>query len=266
MKRRYFYISLIAIFITTIFASIGHTDLDPDTFIGLWGFDDGGGDTVIDSTENEHDGTLINNPKWVDGMFGGALEFDGTSYIELGNDESLQFDGNVSIVYWAHPDDVAAGRQNIVCKAYGGEGCITQEPAGLLSFYWGDCGGNCEPYVEVQRPPNGTIVSGQWMHIAVVRDVDNRQYRLYKDGDIVAQGTWNKCGGHPCGDSAPSELPLYIGTGYAGRYRGILDEVAIIGAVIDENDIQNIMDRGFDDVAPVHAVGKLATTWAKIKR
>jgi len=266
MKHKYFHISLIAIFITSIFATIGYTKLDPETFIGLWGFDDGGGDSAIDSTENEHDGTLINNPKWVDGVFGGALEFDGSSYIELGTDESLQFDGSVTIVYWAKPDDVAAGRQNIVCKAYGGEGCITQEVDGTLSFYWGDCGGNCEPYVEVQRPPGGTIVSGQWMHIAVVRDVDNRQYRLYKDGDIVAQGTWNKCGGHPCGDSKPSDLPLYIGTGYAGRFRGLLDEVAIIGAAVDENDIQSIMDRGFDDVAPVHAKGKLTTTWAKIKR
>lgn len=266
MKIRFLFIGIIILFTTCYLATTGHTKLDPDTFIGLWGFDDDGGDTARDSTENEHDGELINNPKWVEGVFGGALEFDGNAYIDLGNAESLQFDGNVSIVYWAKPDDVGAGRQNIVCKAYGGEGCITQEANGMLSFYWGDCGANCEPYVEVQRPPAGTIGSGEWIHIAVVRDVDNRQYRLYKDGVIVAQGTWNKCGAHPCGDSKPSELPLYIGTGYAGRFRGVLDEVAIIGAVIEENDIQSIMEKGFDNVAAVFAAGKLTTTWAKIKK
>ena len=104
------------------------------------------------------------------------------------------------------------------------------------------------------------------MHIAHVRDVDKRQYLMYKDGEVVANGTWNKCGAHPCGDSKASELNLFIGHGYAGRYIGILDEVAIIGAVLSEDDIQKIMDNGFDELADVAPSGKLATTWAKLKR
>ena len=205
-------------------------------------------------------------PKWVAGKFGDALEFDGTNYIDMGNDESLQFDGNVTILFWAKPENVAAGRQNIVCKSYGGEGCLTQEQNGVMSFYWGDAGANAEPYVEVQRPPVGTIVSGEWIHIAEVRDVDERQYRMYKNGEVVASAKWNKCGAHPCGDSTPSALNLYIGNGYAGKFRGILDEVAIIREVLTENEIQDIMNSGFDEVAPVKPAGKLTTTWSNLKR
>ena len=89
---------------------------------------------------------------------------------------------------------------------------------------------------------------------------------MYKNGDVVAQAGWNKCGGHPCGDSTPSELNLYIANGYAGKFRGILDEVAIIGAVLSEDDINSVMDNGFEGVAAVEATGKLTTTWANLKR
>lgn len=266
MKVRFLLIGVIILFVAGLLTTIGDAKIDPDTFIGLWGFDDGGGDTARDSSGNEHDGELMANPKWVEGKFGGALEFDGNAYLNMGNAESLQFHGDVTIVFWAKPENVAAGRQNIVCKAYGGEGCLTQEPAGTISFYWGDGGGNTEPYVEVARPPGGTIASGDWMHIAHVRDVGSRQYRMYKNGEVVAQGGWNKCGAHPCGDSTPSALNLYIGNGYAGKFRGILDEVAIIGAVLSADDINRVMESGFEGVSAVDAAGKLTTTWATLKR
>ena len=131
---------------------ISDAKLDPDTYIGIWKFDEGKGDTAKDASDNGHDGTLMSNPKWVEGKFGDALEFDGTNYIDMGQAESLQFHGNVTILFWAKPENVAAGRQNIVCKAYGGEGCLTQESSGTMSFYWGDGSGNAEPYVEVLRP------------------------------------------------------------------------------------------------------------------
>ncbi len=266
MKLRLSCILTITVFVTCFLVSLSSAKLDPETYIGVWKFDEGNGDIAKDSTENEHDGEFVNDLKWVDGKYGDALEFDGSGYIDLGNAESLQFDGSVTIVFWSKPENVAAGRKNIVCKSFGGEGCLTQEVNGTMSFYWGDCGGNCEPYVEVQRPPVGTIVDDQWMHIAHVRDVDKRQYLMYKDGEVVANGTWNKCGAHPCGDSKASELNLFIGHGYAGRYIGILDEVAIIGAVLSEDDIQKIMDNGFDELADVAPSGKLTTTWAKLKR
>lgn len=256
----------IAVLVMCFVVSSSYAKLDPDIYIGVWKFDEGDGDIVEDFTENEHHGEFVNDLKWVEGQFGDALEFDGAGYIDLGNAESLQFDGNVTIIYWSKPTNVAAGRQNIVCKSFGGEGCLTQEINGVMSFYWGDCGGNCEPYVEVQRPPAGTIIEDRWMHIAHVRDVDNRQYLMYKDGEVVANGTWNKCGAHPCGDSKASGLNLYIGHGYAGKFIGVLDEVAIIGAVLSEEEIQKIMDDGFDEVFDVVASGKLTTTWAKLKQ
>ena len=266
MKIRLLHIGVIILFLTGFFITSSSTAIELENFVGMWKFDEGAGDTAKDTSENGNDGVIMSSPKWVEGKFGDALEFDGNAYIDMGNDASLQFDGTVTIIFWAKPENVAASRQNIVCKAFGGEGCLTQELDGKMSFYWGDCGGNCEPYVEVQRPPAGTIVSGEWIHIAAVRDVDERQYRMYKNGEVVAQGSWAACGGHPCGDSKPSSLNFYIGHGYAGKFRGILDEVAILDVVLNEEEIQNIMEVGLDEAFDVSPNGKIATTWAKLKQ
>ena len=191
MKIRLVWTGIVVLFIAVMFTTSSSAVLDPDTIVGMWKFDEGKGNTAKDSSENGNDGTLMSNPKWVDGKFGKALEFDGTNFVDMGNDESLQFDGDVTIVCWVRPESVAGGRQNIVCKSYGGEGCLTQETDGRLSFYWGDCGGNCQPYVEVARPAPGTFVDDEWIHVAEVRDVSKREYRMYKDGEVTGQDKWH---------------------------------------------------------------------------
>ena len=266
MKMRFLWIGVVVLFMVGMLAISSDAVLDPKTYVGIWKFDEGKGDTAKDSSGNGNDGTLTNKPKWVDGKFGKALELDGSSFVDMGNDKSLQFDGDVTIVFWVKPESVSAGRQNLVCKAYGGEGCLTMEPDGRLSFYWGDCGANCQPYVEVRRPSPGTFVDDEWIHVAETRNVKDREYKMYKDGEVTAEDKWAKCGAHPCGDSSPSNLNLLIGSGYAGKFRGIIDEVAIFNVVLSEDDINTIMDDGLDKAAAVSPSDKLTTTWANIKQ
>ena len=266
MKVRLVWIGIVVLFIAGVLTVPSDAILDTETIVGMWKFDEGKGDTAKDSSENGNDGTLMSKPKWVDGKFGKALEFDGSNFVDMGNDESLQFDGDVTIVFWARPESVAAGRQNTVCKSYGGEGCLTMEPDGRMSFYWGDCGANCQPYVEVRRPVPGTFVDDEWIHVAETRNVSKREYKMYKDGEVTAEDKWLKCGAHPCGDSSPSNLNLLIASGYAGKFRGIIDDVAIFNVVLSEDEIQSIMDDGLDAAFDVSPNDKLTTTWAAIKK
>jgi hypothetical protein len=258
---RFTVVALSLILISLMFVGLSSA-IDEGSILGMWLFDEEG-DIAKDSSANGNDGQ-INGAKWVDGKIGKALEFEGAESVDVGN---LQFDGSVTIVFWAKPSNVAAGRQNILCKAYGGEGCLTIEPDGRLSFYWGDCGGNCDPYVEVARPEAGTFVDNEWIHVAEVRDVSIREYNMYKNGEVAATDNWVECGAHPCGDAVPSDLPLLIGDGYAGSYIGVVDEVAIFNVVLSEADINNIMDNGLEStITAVSTSGKLATTWGGIKQ
>ena len=260
-------ISFSLIVISLMFVGLSYGKIDPKTAVGIWLFNEGSGDTAKDSSGNGNDGALTDGPKWVSGKFGGGLEFDGTNYVDMGNPTSLQFAGTVTIAFWAKPSSVAAGRQNVLCKAYGGEGCLTIEPDGRLSFYWGDGGGNAQPYVEVDRPPAGTFTDNEWIHVVETRDVSKREYSMYKNGKVEISAGWDECGDHPCGDGVASDLNLLIGSGYAGKYIGIVDEVAIFNVVLTENDINNIMEKGLESViTAVDHSGKLATTWANIKK
>ncbi|MFB0555414.1 MAG: hypothetical protein ACETWQ_19080 [Phycisphaerae bacterium] len=45
--------------------------------VAHWKLDDGSGTIAIDSSGNSHDGTLLLDPQWVAGKYGGALEFAG---------------------------------------------------------------------------------------------------------------------------------------------------------------------------------------------
>ena len=49
--------------------------------VGWWKFDDGSGEVAKDSSGKGYHGT-ITNPLWVAGHYGGALNFEGTSYVD----------------------------------------------------------------------------------------------------------------------------------------------------------------------------------------
>ena len=89
MKVRLFWIGVVVLFMTGMLAVSSYAVLDPETVVGIWKFDEGKGNTTKDVSENGNAGTLTNKPKWVDGKFGKALELDGSSFVDMGNDESL---------------------------------------------------------------------------------------------------------------------------------------------------------------------------------
>ena len=52
-------------------------EIDPDTIVGMWLFDEGKGNVATDDSGNGLEGEFEGKPKWVKGQFGQALEFDG---------------------------------------------------------------------------------------------------------------------------------------------------------------------------------------------
>ena len=67
-----------------LFISTTSAEIDPDTVVGVWLFDEGKGDVATDASGNGLDGEFNGKPKWVEGKFGEALEFDGKSaYVQV---------------------------------------------------------------------------------------------------------------------------------------------------------------------------------------
>ncbi len=153
------------------------------------------------------------------GSAGTALDFDGVDdYVDIGNPAELQITGDLTIEMWLKPTDFSA-RRNPYAKAYGGEGTITQETDGTVTFYYGTSGGNASPY---QGFNSATALNlNEWNHIAIVRDLTNGQLYWYINGEQTNSTAASYAAAQYGGNS------VYIGQGYVSNYAGQIDEVRV---------------------------------------
>ncbi len=161
------------------------------------------------------------------------LSFDGTDdYVELGNPDKLKLTGNQTLEMWLYPTDFS-NRVNPIAKAYGGEGAITQETDGTLNYYYGTSGQNSGDHQGIN---NGfALALNKWTHIAIVRDLTNMKLNWYINGVLTNQvdATYS---------SATSGTNLWnIGKGYAGNYKGQIDEVRIWNTARTQTQIRDNM-------------------------
>ena len=152
--------------------------------------------------------------------FGDGVSLDGVDdYVDLGSTSALQITGNQTIEMWikpAHFDE----RQNPYAKAYGGEGTITLEENGSLSYYYGTAGKNSQSYQRIRTEAN-VLEIDKWSHIALVRDFDSNKISWYIDGEeatLIDSSTPNYDAAVAGTNSA------YIGRGYRDNFAGEIDE------------------------------------------
>ena len=91
---------------TLIFMAQSDAKIDPQSAAGVWLFDEASGKVAKDSSDNGYDGKFMGkgNPKWVEGKFGKALDFNGstvqrfngsTDYVEVDNEPGLNITGDI---------------------------------------------------------------------------------------------------------------------------------------------------------------------------
>jgi len=207
--------------ISLMFVGISYAEVDLESAIGIWLFDEGGGNVAKDTSGKDNHGELMDNPQWVKGKFKSSLEFDGQDdWVNCGNDESLSVgEADVSVVAWIKTTQSDEGQ--IVRSSQNGPYFIFGINESKLRAQIYDMTNNAN-----DERANGPIVNDdQWHHVAVVFDRDNH-LTFYKDGeategvDISAvKGSIEMTG--PC--LAIGKRP---GTD-SQFFNGIIDEVAI---------------------------------------
>ncbi|AOX00100.1 hypothetical protein BJP34_12170 [Moorena producens PAL-8-15-08-1] len=155
-----------------------------------------------------------------------ALSFDGTDdYVDLGNPSELQITGSQTIEMWVKPLSLA-NRQSLFCKAYNGEGAITLEVDGKLSYYYGT-GGNNPSEANINHDTFQGILSSfgllrdEWSHIAIVRNFESRTLTWYIDGAFAGEEIIT----HSAATAGNENV--FLGKGYADNFNGCIDEVRI---------------------------------------
>jgi len=189
--------------------------------LGDWGFDEGQGNTVYDSSPFHNDGT-INGAEWTDGYEGFALYFDGGSDdVTVPHSESLDITNTFYVE--ARIEAIGTSSYNAILDKYHYSGGVGQGFTLYLN--------NGKLRLTVYSGPDGDrnaigttdLRNGQWHHVA--GEWDGSFVRVYVDGEIEAENPWEF-------PPAPTSNDLGIGkrlSGWGGYmpFAGKIDEVKI---------------------------------------
>ena len=175
---------------------------------------------------------------------------------------SLDISNEMTIMAWAKLSALPVGSQcpTAMTKRLGGPGnyqLFWRAGQRLGMCFWANGVDSCSA-------PCVLPAVDEWHHVA--QTFDNETLKFYQDGkncDTQERLT----------PLTPNDFPLYLFTdtfnncGYAGTIT--LDEVAIFDRVLNDDEIGETLEEGLGSLgfgAAVHASGKLAITWANIKR
>ncbi len=192
------------------------------TLLGWWNVDENAGSTTADSSGFDNNGTLVNNPAWVEGVKGTALQFNGiNSYVVAGASgasSSLAVTNALTVSFWAYVTN--KNQETFVLNR-------RSSGAGYEVVWEGTQQYN--PGRVRLVVPNGPVVpvslndvaTNAWNHFGVTWD--GSTIRAYLNGQLKSSASYST------NDIGASSQPLYIGQGSAfnGRFQGALDEIRI---------------------------------------
>jgi hypothetical protein len=223
-------------------------DVDPPSafssdVVAYWNFDEGSNIIAEDSTENNHDGVLINDPSWTSGQTNNGIDFNGVdNYVDMGSFDVESTE--ITLCAWINAnqfDHLGGNDARIISKAIG-----TAE----ADHYWMlstiDSGGNTRLRFRLKTyngttstliADSGNLSTGVWIHVAAV--YDGNYMILYKDGEEV--GRMAKSGTVAVNDL----IPVWVGnnppSASSRPFKGVIDEVRVYNRALSQADIQDVM-------------------------
>lgn len=213
-------------------------------------------EVVQDLSMYGNHGVVQGNVEWTqDGRYGGALEFDGASRIEIPHTDSLDLDSEMSLQVWFRTDVPQKGRF-LIYKMHIGGG---------RNYEWGvyltSDSTNASMYVVA---PNDDVAFpgkvGEWgdddWHF-LVGTYDGDVVKCCVDGELGDQTDWSA-------DIRASEGAVVIGTWGTNFFTGLLDEVRVLNVALSSEQISREYEQGYSSLA-VRPAAKLSLTWGQVR-
>jgi PKD repeat protein len=200
----------------------------PTGLVAAYGFDEGNGSTLYDTSGHGHDGAL-SGPIWAGGgRNGGALSFDGVNdAVSIADQAELDLTTGMTLEAWVKPTALNGAWRTVAFK---------EQTAGMTYALYAAT--NTAPptgqaYVGAERDARGTaaIATGAWTHLATT--YDGATVRLYVNGAQVRSLA-------VAGSMAVSTGALKLGgNGVWGEwYAGLLDDVRIYNRALTAAQVQ----------------------------
>ncbi|KYK26282.1 MAG: hypothetical protein AYK23_03165 [Candidatus Proteinoplasmatales archaeon SG8-5] len=205
----------------------------PGTIVAEWKFNEGSGTLIRDSSEYNHDGSLVNanlSTCWIDGMKGKAINFDNpTDHVQVTNVAGIT-SGSFSGDCWIRKN-THTNFGGIVAKYGTGGWFVADQTDGTIRFYLHDGASN------VFR--DSSFVSlNTWHHLAWVYNDTSGNIHFYIDG----QEDYSQASVNPL----RSISTLTIGRHASNYFDGAIDNVRLVNRVITPEEIWNYYNQTYD--------------------
>ncbi len=273
MKNVNLWMAIVALLVaSSVFSNHGYADINPADIAAVWLADEGSGKTLDDSEGQGINGT-INGAKWVNGIRGKALQYDGKSaHVFIPDSAHINTGGpytNRTIMALFNCDDVSIKdpKQTIFEEGGRTRGIVIYVHEGNLYVgAWNRAEYNWDG-AWLSTP----IESGRWYYVALVlRDVKDKvekdKFEMWLDGELIAKAPGGQLHGHSNDNAIGGVIENTVfhdedGSGNGHYFGGIIDEVRLYNASLTQDDLDAI----WGNLLPVEPVGRLTTLWAKVK-
>jgi hypothetical protein len=173
------------VFMMNVFAAQPNAPFSADPYtVALWHFDENAGDSAFDVSGNGNSGKIY-GAKWVQGVFGSALQFDGTDSVKV-LDNSSQHLQTVTVEAWIYSDNFAANNFGVVLtKEYSNMASYRLQnfrTTGGITFVTNSNWGN-------EVASSVPLQNQAWHYVAGV--ASNGYLKVYVDNILVASGARN---------------------------------------------------------------------------
>jgi hypothetical protein len=200
-----------------------------DNLVGWWKLDDENSGTAVDYSGWDHDGTLMGDPKWVDGAQGGAMEFDGQDdYVDTNYATDL---ATWTVCAWVTSPQAPAAtsptgpvhREKNFQIDWNHTGDAFRGAAAL------DIGGTW------YSTTFGNLMGGTWYHLAAT--FDGTALVTYVNGELAATNT--AAIGTPDAETATLKFARHAAA--AQFFAGTVDDVRLYDKALTADEIKQAM-------------------------
>lgn len=230
----------------------GFAEITEDMIAAAWLFD---GDAA-DVSGNGFDGELKGG-KFAAGKIGDALELNGTTdWVEIpkriGEFEAITF------AHWVK----STGREaqwRVFFNVNGwkaGDIHYQMHPNNKVEFSIHSNPGGNDTFANYMLAGDQM---DKWVHIATAYSAKEQKIRFYINGELDVENDW---GGNP-GVLDPAQIGDW---GQSRQWEGLIDEFIIFNTALSEDDVQSVMNDGFETTLAIDAKQKLAVTWGSLKK
>ncbi len=236
-------------FVLSVFALIPTADAE---LVAYWPLDTDAED-VVGGYDGFTSGGVVFGAEGAAAHSGSAAEFNGTSSTITVPYATALNPGSFTVAMWANADSVAGFASAITSRDDDSDSVngyiIYNDSAGRWNFWTGG-GGPSGSWPQLPGPP---VQIGSWTHLAISYDAGSQTMRLHVNGALERSAS----GAGLYSPNGPQTEDLHLGSGADnGRqfyFDGLLDDVGLWDEALTTAQIQEVMNNGIPEGAPLVA-------------